>query len=126
MEILPGDPLLLFGFGYVSTPTTAFSDRDLSDLLLAARSFNHRHGVSGKLVVIEEGERVVRFAQWIEGPPEGLGLCIERILADPRHGAVNVQWQGETPIRRFAGWDMHYEAAPLEEWNGVAPGLVAG
>ncbi len=115
----------VYGFGYLSTPTVAFSDQQLSDLLIAARAWNNPRQISGKLIVLEEGERIVRFAQWIEGPREEIELCMQRIFSDTRHGAFDVQWQGETTGRRFAGWDMAYDVYAPEEWSGVAPGLDA-
>lgn len=123
MEILAGDRPALFGFGYLSTPTVAFSDRDLSDLLLSARRYNGLRAISGKLIVLEEDGRIVRFAQWIEGPSEEIDLCMQRIFADTRHGAFDVQWRGETTRRRFAGWDMAYDVFVPEQWTGNAPGL---
>ncbi len=119
-------PPTIYGFGYLSTPTVEFSDRQLSDLLLAARAWNNLRQISGKLIVLEEGERIARFAQWVEGPREEVELCMQRILADPRHGAFEVQWQGETAGRRFAGWDMAYDVYAPAEWTGAAPSLDAG
>ena len=122
--MLPGDLPTVYAFGYLSTPTVEFSERELNQLLLAARAWNGRRKISGKLIVLEEGERVVRFAQWIEGPREEIELCMQRIYADTRHGAIDVQWQGETTGRRFGGWDMAYDTFEPSEWTGVAPGLV--
>ncbi len=120
-----GDLPLVYAFGYLSTPTVEFSDRQLSDLLIAARTWNNPRQIGGKLIVLEEGERVVRFAQWIEGPREDIEMCIQRIFADTRHGEFDVQWQGETAGRRFAGWDMAYDTFAPDDWTGTAPGLDA-
>lgn len=93
-------------FGYISDPTVAFSDRDLSDLLLSARRFNARHDVTGKLVVLEDETGITRFAQVIEGPAESITVVTARIKSDPRHGSLQVVVQGDIEGRRFAGWDM--------------------
>ena len=100
------DPDSLWAFAYVSTPAVPFSDRDLSDLMIAARASNAADGLSGKLVVLEEGDRVLRFAQWIEGPRWGLAGAIARILRDTRHGDFEVRHLGAVAERRFPGWDM--------------------
>ena len=100
----PGEPV--WAFAYLSTPTVPFSDRDLSDLLLATRYANAAREVTGKLVVLETEAGVVRFAQYVEGPEVGLAAVVERILADPRHADVEVRRQGPVPGRRFPGWDM--------------------
>ncbi|WP_412069741.1 BLUF domain-containing protein [Rubrivirga sp. IMCC43871] len=93
-------------FGYISDPAVAFSDRDLSDLLLSARRFNARHDVTGKLVVLEDETGITRFAQVIEGPAESIAVVTARIKSDPRHGRLQVVVQGDIDGRRFAGWDM--------------------
>lgn len=105
---LSADPATvpLRAFGYVSVPTVPFSDRDLSDLLLAARAVNARLDATGKLVVLEEGGRVVRFAQWIEASGLSLDVCRRRIVEDPRHAIVSVSFEGPILERRFHGWDM--------------------
>ena len=126
VEVIRIVPEPLYAFAYVSTPTVAFSDRDLSDLLLAARHANAAREVTGKLVVLEGPAGVVRFAQYVEGPRAGLAVVTERILADPRHGGFEVQRQGPVPARRFAGWNMALHAATastfLEESAAVAHG----
>ena len=106
----------LWAFAYVSAPTDPFSDRDLSDLLLSARRFNAAHGVTGKLVVLEEGHRVVRFAQWVEGPRAPLDACVERILDDPRHTILDVVHHERGAARRFPSWDMAIQPASTLEF----------
>ena len=115
------DPL--HGLAYVSTPTEPFSDRDLSDLLLAARRWNAAHAVTGKLVVLEEGDRTVRFAQWIEGPRAELEACVRRIVADPRHGDIDVRRRGPVEARRFPDWDMAIQPASGAQFDQAADDL---
>lgn len=111
LDVVGHDPDPLHALAYVSTPTEPFSDRALSDLLLAARRWNAAHGVTGKLVVLEEGEQIVRFAQWIEGPRSELEACVRRIVADPRHHGVDVRRRGPVEARRFPDWDMAIQPA---------------
>ncbi|WP_420456098.1 BLUF domain-containing protein [Rubrivirga sp.] len=96
-------------FGYVSTPTVPFSDRDLTDLLLSARRVNAQCGVTGKLIVLEDGDEAVRFAQFLEGPRAGLERVVGRVRADTRHHALRVVTEGTAQDRRFPGWDMAFE-----------------
>ena len=110
-------PPPVFAAAYVSTPTVAFSDRDLSMLLLAARRHNARHGITGKLVAAEidepgGGTRVVKFVQWIEGEAEAVRACLRRIHADARHGGLEIQFFGPVEARRFPGWDMAIATIP--------------
>ena len=125
LDVVGHAPDPLHALAYVSTPTVPFSDRDLSDLLLSARRFNAAHGVTGKLVVLEDGDRVVRFAQWVEGPPAALETCLRRILADPRHGDVDVRRSGPVPARRFPVWDMAIEPADALRFPARAEALTA-
>lgn len=112
-------------FGYVSTAAVPFSDRDLSDLLLAARRTNVLHGVTGKLVVLESRNRVLRFAQVVEGTPEGLRVVVERIRADPRHMDIQVVLDGPVRRRRFENWDMAIEAVPEARFERATEVLMA-
>lgn len=114
----------LHALAYLSTPTEPFSDRDLSDLLLSARRWNAAHGVTGKLVVLEEGDRVARFAQWIEGPPEALEACIGRIFADPRHEGIDIRRRGPVDERRFPDWDMAIQPATASSFDTDADALT--
>ena len=128
LDVVGHEPEPLHAVAYVSTPTEPFSDRDLSDLLLAARRWNAEHGVTGKLVVQETatgtGSEVVRFAQWIEGPQTAMEACVERILADPRHGAFDVRRRGPVEGRRFPGWDMAIEPAPPATFEARTERLI--
>ena len=117
------DPL--HALAYLSTPAEPFSDRDLSDLLLAARRWNAAHGVTGKLVVLEDDDRVVRFAQWIEGPRSALEACVRRIVEDPRHDEIDVRRRGPVEVRRFPGWDMAIQPASTATFDRAAGQLTA-
>jgi hypothetical protein len=108
----------LFAAAYVSVPTVAFSDRDLSDLLLSARRWNAEHGVTGKLVVAEtDDRRVERFVQWLEGEADDVRAALRRIRADTRHDRLELQFFAPVPARRFATWDMAFETVPLAHFD---------
>ena len=126
LDVVGHEPDPVHALAYVSTPTVPFSDRDLSDLLLSARSFNAAHGITGKLIVMEDDrDAVVRFAQWIEGPPAALAACLERIRADTRHATQQVQAHGSIPGRRFPGWDMAFQAYDPEAFGSESDALRA-
>ena len=122
LDVVGLDPEPVHALAYLSTPAVPFSDRDLSDLLLAARTWNAEHGVTGKLLVLEdEAGAVVQFAQWLEGPPAALAACLDRIRADRRHRTREVRAHGVVAGRRFPGWDMAFEA-----YDPAAFGPAAG
>ena len=124
LDVVGLDPEPVHALTYLSTPTVTFDDRALSDLLLAARSWNAEHGVTGKLLVLEDDDgRVVQFAQWIEGPPTALAACLERIRADGRHQTQGVRAHGLVSGRRFPGWDMAFEAYDPAAFGGEAEAL---
>ncbi len=75
---------------------------DVEAILHASRRNNDRDGLTGALVV---GER--QFLQVLEGARSAVGCCLERIMRDPRHEAVEVISTGEVPYRLFAEWTMH-------------------
>lgn len=118
----------LYAAAYVSTPTVAFSDRDLTDLLLAARRFNAAHGITGKLIVAEadhgRGPEAVRFVQWIEGDLAEVRQCMRRIQADGRHTEIEVQFFAPVERRRFPTWDMAFEAVPLTRYLDTLHAVV--
>lgn len=103
----------LWGLAYCSLPTTPFSDRDLSDLMQAARRANAHYGVTGRLYVLESGHgeppSVARFLQWIEGTEDAVGAVYARIAADTRHRNLQVLYHGPVRARRFPEWDMAIE-----------------
>lgn len=104
----------LYAAAYTSVPTVAFTDRDLSDLLLGARRFNAEHGVTGKLIVAEsDDQHIERFVQWLEGEADDVRAALRRIRDDPRHARIELQFFAPVRGRRFATWDMAFETVPL-------------
>ena len=71
-------------------------------ILHASRRNNERDGLTGALVVSDR-----HFLQVLEGGRSGVGRCLERIMRDPRHEAIEVVSTGEVPYRLFAAWTMH-------------------
>ena len=102
-------PEPLWTFAYVSRPTVPFSDVDLRQLHLAAQDWNHRHRLTGRLVVVETDGEPVRFVQCVEGPRHDLAACSRRIFADPRHGDVEMLRSTQIAARMFGEWSMQFE-----------------
>jgi hypothetical protein len=123
-EVVGVEPDPLHAIAYVSTPTVAFSDGEIASLLLAARRWNAHYGVTGKLVVLEEEARVVRFAQWVEGPEAALDACFARITADPRHDALEVHFRGPVDGRRYPAWDMAITEATADTFEAELAALA--
>lgn len=124
VEILGHEPDPLHALAYLSAPTVPFSDDEVNALLLAARTWNAMHAITGKLIVLEEDGRVVRFAQWIEGPRSELDACIRRIVADDRHASVDVKRRGPVEARRFPDWDMAFANAGAVSFEGQSETLT--
>ena len=123
-DVVGIEPDTLHAVSYLSTPVVPFSDRELSDLMLSARRYNAAHGVTGKLVVLEDGDRVTQFAQWIEGPRLALEACVRRILDDPRHAGFDVRRRGAVDGRRFPGWDMDIQPVDAVSFPAEAEALA--
>lgn len=124
-EVVGLDPEPLVALAYVSAPAVPFSDRDLVDLLFAARRWNAHYGITGRLVALEADGQVSRFYQWIEGPEAALASCFARIEADARHRDIEVRFRGPVDARRFPGWDMGIQKADASTFDAEmasAPG----
>lgn len=75
--------------------------RTIDNIVAAARRNNSEIGVTGMLLVGPN-----RFAQILEGEAAAVGKTLRRILADPRHDAVQVMDMRLVPERRFEDWAM--------------------
>lgn len=62
---------------------------------------NAEHGITGCLLVSSK-----HFSQWIEGPPDTLGVLRGNILKDPRHRAITTVNEGPLVERQFASWSL--------------------
>ncbi|HYO95630.1 MAG TPA: BLUF domain-containing protein [Polyangiaceae bacterium] len=91
---------------YVSAAVTPFGPRDLTALLLAARSNNRRLGISGILV-----HQAGSFFQVLEGEPQRVAALFDHIERDPRHHKVLVLAQQNLTTRAFAEWSMGFVEA---------------
>lgn len=118
IEFLPSEAEPLWTFAYVSQPTVPFSEAALRQLHLTAKQANERHGITGRLVVVEAGETPVRFVQCIEGLRPDVEACARRIFADARHGDIEVIQSTPLGARRFPRWSMQFERACVDTLGG--------
>lgn len=88
---------------YLSSAVETFSERQLDELLDAARVRNEEHEVTGMLLYAGGN-----FIQTLEGPADSVDALFSRIDADPRHFGVFVVRRDDIDQRQFAGWSMGF------------------
>jgi hypothetical protein len=86
-------------------------------LLLQARRYNARFGVTGTLLYCQDS-----FFQVLEGAPNTLDATFARISADPRHNKIIKLIQEPIEQRNFAEWTMVLGKVDREQL-GAIPGL---
>ncbi|MGN8050572.1 BLUF domain-containing protein [Curtobacterium sp. 22159] len=91
---------------YMSSATAPFDEEALAAVLDEARARNTEAGLTGLLV-----HRNGRFMQLLEGPYDAVLSTYERILADDRHGSVQLLAEESIHTRRFPEWSMAYDRA---------------
>lgn len=91
-------------FLYLSRITGPREFETVGAVAAQARLNNARDGITGLMVF--DGAQV---CQYVEGEAAVIDRLVERLHADPRHGALRVLHQGPLEgARRFAGWRMGY------------------
>lgn len=80
----------------------------LDALVRDASHHNRLAGVTG--VLLCDGNR---FLQYLEGPEDGIEFVLTRVLSSRRHSEVIVLGRGESVVRRFPYWSMHW--IPVEQ-----------
>lgn len=88
---------------YASYAKQDFSDEDLTELLIKARSNNSNLGITGMLV-----HRAGNFIQVLEGEEDTVKALYETIKADQRHAGEIIISEGEINERQFAKWAMDF------------------
>jgi len=90
---------------YVSKASKRFTEKDLNDLLSAARSNNTKTGLTGLLLYDGRGT----FIQVLEGEESNIDPLYQKIKKDKRHSRVNILWRKEIEQRGFPDWKMGYK-----------------
>ena len=97
------NPSGLYSLTYVSSASSLFSSRELTDLLRVSQRNNTSDGVTGMLVY-----RKGNFMQVLEGPEEAVLRVHHRIAVDPRHSGLITLLEGPVPRRQFGEWSMGF------------------
>jgi len=86
---------------YVSTALPKFSQSQLKELVIQAKTKNRALGVTGMLVYGDGS-----IMQVIEGEPSVIGQLLKDISLDRRHKDLNVLLDWEVQTRMFSKWRM--------------------
>ena len=87
---------------YVSRSVLPDRERDLCGIAADAQRNNARHGLTGVLLLFEDGV----FCQVLEGAFTQLESRFARIRDDPRHTDLRVLQAEPIGVRRYPGWPM--------------------
>ena len=121
--------MTLLAAGYSSLPARALARHEVDALVASAGAQNRRAGVTGRLLLVEDGGRVVRYVQWVEGPSGAVLDLVRRITNDARHYDVRLSHLGPVAERRFPAWSMDGRRVAAEAldrarlWTPEAPHL---
>jgi hypothetical protein len=88
---------------YMSAATDLFTPPDLEDILARSRRNNAAVGLTG-LLIFHDGN----FLQVLEGEPDRVRACYQRITGDRRHSGCLALPATERADRQFGAWDMAY------------------
>lgn len=97
----------LVAVAYVSSASHPFSEDELNQLLVGARSSNDAEQVTGVLLY-DEGN----FFQYLEGPVDGIERIYRRIKASKDHHGLIQLFSRGIPERHFQNWSMGFTKAP--------------
>jgi Sensors of blue-light using FAD len=101
---------------YTSTPF-GYDSNTLSSILIAARHFNKRDGITGALICRDDV-----FLQLLEGEPALVEALYGRIQRDSRHIDIATLVSVKVDARIFPEWDMLHDPARSWLWT---PGEVS-
>lgn len=103
---------------YCSLASPGMDRAEIDKILVTAKHYNPRHGITGLLVF---GSGI--FFQWLEGPKDNVKALMHIISADPRHSNVVVlSEEDEIRDRLFPDWDM--ELVEASEIGDVLEGAL--
>lgn len=101
---------------YVSRPVGPQTTTVTESILRTAQAHNRQHGISG---VLCQGQGL--YLQVLEGERKPINQLYARILADRRHGDVELLLYEEITQLRFGNWSMaHVELSstdPMVQMN---------
>lgn len=98
---------------YTSVASRQLSAQDLDSILVDARAFNQKAGVTGALLYTSG-----TFFQYFEGPAAGVTEVYLRIKLSEKHEHIKELFHQSIHTRQFSTWHMAFAQAPstvLEE-----------
>ena len=104
----------LFKAVYSSTPF-GYDAQTLAAILLDARRFNERDGITGALMCRRD-----IYLQMLEGPEELVRATLGRIRADDRHVNVQLHVAEGVSERLFGDWEMFHSPNAANMWSREA------
>ena len=99
---------------YCSAAPRPLSRNELRDLLVGARRYNERHGITGMLLYADGS-----FFQVLEGAPDDVERLFERISADPRHDHLTLIIREPVATRAFGEWTMGHADIAQDELDQI-------
>ena len=105
----------MYSIAYKSTATRDLTPQDLDRLLLDARSFNQKCGVTGALLY-----RSGSFFQFLEGPEPGVNAAYVRIRDATTHTDIVELLNAPSGARQFDSWHMGFCEPPESELQTLA------
>lgn len=108
----------LVEFSYVSSPVSGLPAAAMLRLAGQSWSHNQRAGITGRLH-FDAGQ----FRQVLEGPSEVVLPLSSRILADARHGDIEIVAFGPIAARRYDDWSVSgFEGLAANAAGGIDSG----
>lgn len=95
---------------YISRVDNSFFEEAIQLMLLQARIFNRRNGVTGCLL-----HHQGFFVQLMEGEEYEIDTLYERIRSDARHTEVTTLWEGQCRDHLYSAWSMAYHDSLEQE-----------
>ena len=103
---------------YASQPF-GFDESVLAGILLDARRFNQRDGITGALVC-----RADIYLQLLEGPEAQVMNAMDRIREDDRHVDIRMLVSRPVSERMFGEWGMLHD--PAKSWLWTRDEIAVG
>lgn len=99
---------------YLSQAVAPFSDEQLQDLLLQARSYNAEQDITGILLYGNN-----QFVQVLEGEEAAVRALYEHIRQDTRHRDSTTFADKDIEQRAFEGWAMAFHPVDSAQFREV-------
>lgn len=86
---------------------------EVNEIVARSQTWNKRRAITGRLLVVTDASSdLLAFMQWIEGPNLAIQACLKRIVADPRHTAIQVVKNAPVSERSYPDWSMRQDVLP--------------